>query len=786
LGEQIKKKWFLFLLAALIGVLPNCQKRRYQYIYVNLADFFPYLTRGVEVSTMKFVGKDLDESRYRLSGFKTYSDQLPRNWAVEKESTITAFFTEPEDKEITLRCRPFNPPGQPLQEGEIFFNGTLIKKLVVAGKGRYRFDIPAGLMVYGSNRLTFKWKFSRSHAAFNINNDKRKYAVGFSYLTWRSPGGKKIKTKTHRPIQIRRQGALPALHIPQGALVEYFVDLPADAQVRFKLASDQGYLEDQVFHLAIYGQTGEKLTRHFKSGSLQTGKEYLVELDRFARQTVKIVFANSIRNHPNFLVKVINPAVYTISRQDLPVPSRWVTAAGEQKQDTPRDITPGPLKRSPNVFIYLVDTLRADHMSCYGYSRKTTPRIDAFAGNALLFKNCFASASWTKPAVGSILTGLYPNKHRAEDQNDKMSADVQTLAEVLKTHGYQTVYITPNVNAAREVNFDQGIDYYLFSRCGANLKTYYRSSEYLNSEFFEILGNNPQLLDKPLFAYLHTIDPHDPYTPEEPFLTFKKNDRERENLGIPDYIRQRKASVGLSREDLDYIKALYDCEILHNDYYFGEFLEGLKARNLYENSIIIFVADHGEQFDEHDVMFHGHSIYNEEIHVPLIIKFPGREFSGQAADFMVSQVDIFPTLLDYLGIGMAGDVDGISIFNLLAGKSAGRTLFVKEELNRDERDKSNFLGLIDTAGKTKQILTYKNESFLQTSKVEAYHLDGDFAEQRDQFPPGDVFLFHSVKFLADYFLQQAETFFYREADKLDLRKLDPEKVKQLKALGYIN
>jgi hypothetical protein len=225
---MLKKILSLCLLAALTVVLPDCQKKDYRYTYVNLAEFFPYLTRGMEVSTLKFVGNDLRESRYRLSGFKTYKDQLPRNWAVEKESSITPYFTELEDKKVILRCRPFNPPGQPLQEGEIFFNGTFLKKMVVATRGQYRLDLPASLMVYGSNRLSFKWKFSRSHADFGINNDKRKYAVGFNYLSFRGAGKKRIKTREHRRIRLQRQGSLPALLIPQGTLVEYVVNLPAD------------------------------------------------------------------------------------------------------------------------------------------------------------------------------------------------------------------------------------------------------------------------------------------------------------------------------------------------------------------------------------------------------------------------------------------------------------------------------------------------------------------------------------------------------------------------------
>jgi arylsulfatase A-like enzyme len=292
------------------------------------------------------------------------------------------------------------------------------------------------------------------------------------------------------------------------------------------------------------------------------------------------------------------------------------------------------------------------------------------------------------------------------------------------------------------------------------------------------MENNPHLPDKPLFAFLHTVDPHDPYTPEAPFLKFKKTGKQREKLGFPDSIRLKKKTKGLSQQDIDYIKSLYDCEILHNDYYFGKWIELLKEKNLYEDSIIVLAADHGEQFNEHGSLFHGYSIYNEEIHVPLIIKFPGGKFSGTRTDAIVSQVDIVPTIADYLGIEISLEVDGISILNILNNKHFHRSVFVREKLNRDY-DKSNFVGIINTANKNKHILTYRNPFFTKAVNIELYDLEKDFAERRGIFEPDNLFLVNSVKFLADYFLEKMKSSRFKEEKQLDLKKLDPEKIKQL-------
>lgn len=777
---------FLFIL---LGLMQTCKKseNKHKYKFIELVEFYPYFTKVFEEHIIKFIKKDRQRKKYQLKGFRTYDYQLPRTWAVGKESTISAYFSQLDDMKVVVRCRPFNPPGQPRQESEVLINNTFLKKIVFDKKAQYEFIIPMDFLQYGSNHMTFKWKYSRSPYEFSMSSDKRKYAVGFSYLKFKSKSNKSKNRKTLSKIQLNLKDRNPGIQIPQGGIVEYFIDLPGKSQLRFRLSTRQKHLRNSMFHLAVYGEAGKKIVRHFNTNQVLSPDEHQLSLDPLGSQTVKIVFANSIRNHPNFTVKLINPVVYTPSQEEVPLFQK----VEKEKNGKKRILTQRHVKKKPHVFIYLIDTLRADHLSCYGYSRETTPNIDKFARSGILFKNCFATASWTKPAVGSILTGLYPIRHRGEDKKDKLSTEVETLAEVLKSHGYSTIHITPNVNTSKEVNFDQGVDFYTFSQGGKHIDLFYHSSEYLNSELFEIIEKTPGLMHKPLFAFLHTVDPHDPYTPEKPFLKFKKKDKKRENLGLPDYIRMKKASKGLSQEDIDYIKSLYDCEILHNDYYFGKFIDFLKKKGLYENSIIVLVADHGEQFDEHNRLFHGHSIYNEEIHVPLIIKFPHGEYSGMQTNAVVSQVDIFPTILDYLGsdIGseFSADVDGISLFKILTDNCCKRSLFVKEELNRDENHKNNFLGIIDTSDKIKHIITYTDELFINALNVESYNLTLDFSEKRNLLKEkaGD-FQSRSIKFFADYFLEEMESLGLKEEEKLDLKKLDPEKVKQLRALGYIN
>jgi arylsulfatase A-like enzyme len=301
----------------------------------------------------------------------------------------------------------------------------------------------------------------------------------------------------------------------------------------------------------------------------------------------------------------------------------------------------------------------------------------------------------------------------------------------------------------------------------------------LNRRFRELIEERPEFSKKPVFAFLHTIDPHDPYTPKSPFLKFKKDDPNREHLCFPKEIFQKKKKSGLSQEDLDYIQSLYDCEILHNDYFFGEWITFLKEKKLFDNSLIIFVSDHGEQFHEHGGMFHGHSIYNEEVHVPLIVKFPGGRYSGRQCSAAVSQVDILPTILDYLGIDMPAGIDGISLLDLVEDHTIKRSIFIKEEL-----EITHMLGFIDS-NREKNIFTYQDGLFDKPVKYETFNLLTDFHETDNLFEKMGLFRAKSIEFLADYFSIEMNAAAYRKEAEVDIDKLAPDVLKQLKALGYL-
>ena len=298
--------------------------------------------------------------------------------------------------------------------------------------------------------------------------------------------------------------------------------------------------------------------------------------------------------------------------------------------------------RAPLVIVYLVDTLRADHTGPYGYARDTTPELDRFAQDAVVFDQAIASASWTKPSVASLLTSLPPGRHRAVQLRDRLDDAVLTLPEMLQAKGYATGAVIANsVIYLKEANFQQGFDYFegLHGEEG-------RPSKIV--EAAPLVDRALAFLDArrglPTFLYVHTMDPHVPYTPPAPF------DRRYEphpTEGHPGQDPRTDYHEPLDRERLI---AQYDGEIAYGDHELGRFLRELRARGLYDDALVVFLADHGEEFLDHGQWLHGRSVFDELVRVPLLVKWPGRRGAGQRVAGQVQVVDVLPTVLQSLGL----------------------------------------------------------------------------------------------------------------------------------------
>jgi len=312
----------------------------------------------------------------------------------------------------------------------------------------------------------------------------------------------------------------------------------------------------------------------------------------------------------------------------------------------------------PNVLVVGIDTLRADRLGCYGYQRPTTPAIDAIAAEAVLFERAISQAPWTLPAFGSMFTGLLPSVHgggRGKGWKcDHMSPEHRTLAALLRRVGYRTSAFVTNGWVSNEVGFGQGIDPEDYTTWIESDGTYYAAMEWLYEHD-----------DAPFFMFLHMVDPHAPYKPRDEDLRAVGVEPDPEAAArINDVVSNKRPREDLLPTDPAVLSDLYDGEVRRADERVGRLVAELRARNVLERTILVIVSDHGEELFEHDRVGHGHSLYDELLHVPFMVRFPNGRWAQRVSD-QVRTMDLMPTILDAVGLPVPEGLDGQSLMPLI-------------------------------------------------------------------------------------------------------------------------
>lgn len=332
----------------------------------------------------------------------------------------------------------------------------------------------------------------------------------------------------------------------------------------------------------------------------------------------------------------------------------------------------GYIKKSRpiNVILITLDALRADHLSCYGYIRKTSPNIDQLAKEGALFKQAIAQSPWTVSSLPSIMTSTYPHTHSIMQSNNRLNSTVVPLAKVLKDNGYSTGAIS-----SRHMGDIRGIEIgFDLLDCDWDIKT-----DEVTKRAIKYLESNQ---NKKFFLWLHYFDPHGPYRPPQPYKTRYLND----GFVINKINRSAPIEMGIGSgdhsvyggfrhiapyviedniTDVNYYISQYDGEITFVDEQIGILMKELENLSIDKNTLVIITADHGESLGEHELYFvHGTS-YEEVIKVPLIVKYGGSIPKGISINYQVQSIDIMPTILDILNIKKPKGIEGINLFSPL-------------------------------------------------------------------------------------------------------------------------
>lgn len=357
----------------------------------------------------------------------------------------------------------------------------------------------------------------------------------------------------------------------------------------------------------------------------------------------------------------------------------------------------GPARRGlPHVLIIAIDTWRGDHLAAAGNDWIRTPHMDALAADGVLFTRCFSTAPWTLPSFASIYTGLTPHRHGAIGGDyQRLGDDHHTLAEYFDQAGYRTSgYVSINY-LSPAFGMGQGFNGQAPAGLDPDLDRASRIT-WLGLETLRTVD-----LRQPQFLFLHYFDVHAPYDPPAPYTRmYYEGDERAPGESVLSFLRSdRNAADNKDSEMYDWLEGVTDLDfgvkeyaagVSYVDDHVGQLTAYLKSEGLYDDTMIVVLSDHGEHLGEHDLWFTHAEPYQECLHVPLFIKFPGNAFAGQVLDNPVSTMDVMPTILESLSI-RPPDVDGRSLLSLCAGRGGATGSLLVAEQGSDPEDFSKTL-----------------------------------------------------------------------------------------------
>lgn len=412
-----------------------------------------------------------------------------------------------------------------------------------------------------------------------------------------------------------------------------------------------------------------------------------------------------------------------------------------RQREEPQDAATRP-RRQAHVVIFLIDTLRADRLGVYGYHRDTSPNIDALAAESVVFTSCYGPAPWTLPSVVSLMTSTFPCEHGVVVDGQKIAASTSPLAQRLSQAGWATASFYANPYAGPMTELDRGFDHCAFHRATDG----------------EILGAWLSTInDTPFFAYIHNVEPHDAYSAPQRLIRefgtvspkIKQVLRDRllhyrrltrvdfaakRPLGTTDNTREQQHSMRQIEQYGDQLDVLYAAQVRHADERVGSVIDALMRRGVWDDTLFILVSDHGEELHDHGGWQHDQSVYQELVHVPLVVRFPDASIEPRRIDNVVSLVDLMPTIFDFLGRGEeAVDSRGKSLMPLVEGgnRPGGDAMAVPSiRINRKKyfkpyKELRGDVNVVVLDGKWKGIFNIEPDSF------ELYDLATDPSEQQN-------------------------------------------------------
>ena len=618
-------------------------------------------------------------------------------WAVGPRSGIRVYLASARDLEVRMRCRAFRYPGAPPQRLAVLWDDEEVGDLELSARfAEHRFSVPARLATAGDHRVDFvPTRFGRPAGAAASGTSPR-HPRKLSFACDRIDLGA-------GPTPGEARGEADTLWIPAASEVAFYLEPEQDLELRWQGLAPRGGSGLEV----VWEVEGSAPASTVVAGDSEPAVSLALPADRAgalpARLTLRAQAGRSgeaadgggaVSRPPRPAARPLEaPPGGLEERATLPTEVRRLASSpgGEDGLDeagivlrAPRLVawmrpstgteqeasgavvegtaaatgaapSPGDGPPPESILLWIVDTLRVDRLGLYGHDRPVSPHLDALAERSTVFERAVAQSSWTRPTVATLLTGVGPERHGIRELKHGLDDAFVTLPERLRELGYATAGFSANANVTADTGFEQGFDRFEYGAVDVDTL-----AEWALDWLDDIAAETP---DRPFFLMILSVEPHAAFDPAEPFRERFAPDVRDRGLGTVEHMRALSdRRVPSSPEVVDQLFQLYDAEIAWSDHVFGEFQRALDQRD--RTPTVVFIADHGEAFEERGVFGHAWDLHREVLDVPFLIHRSGQG-EGRRVSLPVQQSDLPPTLIAIAGGEAGPEIEGDSLLPLL-------------------------------------------------------------------------------------------------------------------------
>ncbi len=582
-----------------------------------------------------------------MSGWDNDTSMNGMSYTFASSSPSRVYFSVMEVAPLTIVIRAKKAGRDTLS---VYLNDKPLSRVTLKGDSfeDYRIQAPVETVVRGENAL----KFVYQTADKLVGGAPASFAVDYIRIIKEGddlPQGQNFEPphvdRLVQPFKINNEEKIGLL-LPMPSSLDYYLNVPKTANLCMSVGASTAGAGKKSHDVGIRvhaapvdgGDPIELLSKNYSGSSWH---HEMLDLSKMEGKLVKL----SISTNGDSL-------------------GRAVLGDASIRIRPPQLATSGKAK---NVVMLCIDTLRADKLTAYDKTYVKTPAFEKFVKESTLFEQCQAPSNWTKPSCATILTGLYPDTHKARGHSSRVAASVKLASEYFQPLGFNTGAFIANGYLAGEFGFNRGWGKYI---------NYIRENKNTDAEnvYKDALSFIAENKEKPFFTYIQTIDPHVPYDPPDEDLKmydagqYEGPVKNRSTGNLLEEVKRKK--VILNARDKKRLESLYDGEITYHDRYFGHFLDGLKKLGVLDNTVIVVCSDHGEEFFDHDSVGHGHTLFQELLHVPFVIRAPGVVPAGVRSKVDVNLADILPTVLSAIGAEAPSSIEGEDVLPICNGDTA--------------------------------------------------------------------------------------------------------------------